>query len=279
MPEAGIDLTRGWTHTVGNNLLGGSEVNVRYDFKGKNALVTGGATGIGRAACLAFAQAGAGVVVAGLGAAEGAAVVREIEEGGGKAIFVETDVRHERDIEAMMAAALSRFGRIDAAFNNAGIESSYGPLHELSTEEFDRIIAVNLRGIFLAMKHEIRHMLAAGGGTIVNTSSTAAITGMANIAAYTASKHGIIGLTKATALELGKSGIRVNAVAPGPVNTGLLARMVAGKVEIPAIAANNPMGRISEPEEIAQALLFLSSDAAGYITGHTLAIDGGFTVP
>ncbi len=223
MPEAGIDLTRGWTHTVGNNLLGGSEVNVRYDFKGKNALVTGGATGIGRAACLAFAQAGAGVVVAGLGAAEGAAVVREIEEGGGKAIFVETDVRHERDIEAMMAAALSRFGRIDAAFNNAGIESSYGPLHELSTEEFDRIIAVNLRGIFLAMKHEIRHMLAAGGGTIVNTSSTAGITGMANIAAYTASKHGIIGLTKATALELGKSGIRVNAVAPGPVNTGLLA--------------------------------------------------------
>ncbi len=172
-----------------------------------------------------------------------------------------------------------RFGRIHAAFNNAGIESSYGPVHKLSTEEFDRIIAVNLRGIFLALKHEINHLLAEGGGTIVNTTSTAGITGMANIAAYTASKHGVVGLTRASALEVGKSNIRINAVAPGPVNTGLLSRMVAGHVEISAIAAGNPMGRISEPDEIARAVLFLSSDAASYITGHVLAIDGGFTVP
>lgn len=253
--------------------------STQYDFAGKTAFVTGGTTGIGRATSLAFAKAGAAVVIAGLGAEDGASAVHEIEAKGGRALFVETDVRREGDIEAALAAGIAKFGRIHAAFNNAGVESSYGPLHEMSTEEFDRIIAINLRGIFLALKHEVRHMLAHGGGTIVNTSSTAGITGMANIAAYTASKHGICGLTKATALELGKSGIRVNAVAPGPVNTGLLARMVEGKVDISAIAASNPMGRISEPDEIAQSVLFLSSDAAGYITGHTLAIDGGFTVP
>ena len=152
-------------------------------------------------------------------------------------------------------------------------------MQDRTAEEFDRIISVNLRGVFFGLRHEIPHMLAHGGGAIVNTASQAGLTGLANVAIYTASKHGVVGLSKSAALEVAKSGIRINAVAPGPVDTGLLHRMVDGMVPISAIAAENPMGRISQPEEIAEAILWLCSDAASYVTGHTLAVDGGMTVP
>ena len=245
---------------------------------GRTALVIGGTTGIGRAAALAFADAGANVFVVGLGSAEGKDVEAEVRRKGVEAMFVEADVTREREVQAAISRAAERFGRIHAAVNNAGIEGRYGPVHELQESEFDRIISVNLKGIWLGLKYEIPHMLAHGGGAIVNTASSAGVTAIANVAVYTASKHGVVGLTKATALELAQSNIRVNAVAPGPVNTGLLQRMVEGHMDLSVIADAVPMGRISEPEETAQAILWLCSDAASYITGHTLVVDGGLTV-
>jgi NAD(P)-dependent dehydrogenase (short-subunit alcohol dehydrogenase family) len=247
-------------------------------FAGRTALVFGATTGIGRATAIAFADAGANVFVVGLGSAEGKDVEAEVRRKGVEAMFVEADVTRESEVQAVVSRASERFGRIHAAVNNAGIEGRYSPVHELQESEFDRIIGVNLKGIWLGLKYEIPHMLAHGGGAIVNTASSAGVTGIANVAVYTASKHGVVGLTKATALELAKSNIRVNAVAPGPVNTGLLQRMVGGHVDLSVIADAVPMGRISEPEETAQAILWLCSDAASYITGHTLVVDGGLTV-
>lgn len=250
------------------------------DFSGRTALVFGGTTGIGRATAVAFGKAGANVVVAGLGADDGRSVEAQIRGlGQVDALYIEADVTREADIQGVVEQAEKRFGRIHAAVNNAGIESAYGPVQDRSIEEFDRLIAVNLRGVFLGLKHEIPHMLKHGGGAIVNTASQAGLTGLANVAIYTASKHGVVGLTKSTSLELARSNIRVNAVAPGPVDTGLLHRMVHGQVPISVIAEGVPMGRIAQPEEVAEAILFLCSDAASYITGHTLPIDGGFTVP
>jgi NAD(P)-dependent dehydrogenase (short-subunit alcohol dehydrogenase family) len=247
-------------------------------FAGRTALVIGGTTGIGRATAIAFAEAGANVFVVGLGSAEGRDVEAEVRHKGVEAMFVEADVTRESEVQAVVSHAAERFGRIHAAVNNAGVEGRYGPVHELQESEFDRLIGVNLKGIWLGLKYEIPHMLAHGGGAIVNTASSAGVTAIANVAVYTASKHGVVGLTKATALELAKSNIRVNAVAPGPVNTGLLQRMVGGHVDLSVIADAVPMGRISEPEETAQAILWLCSDAASYITGHTLVVDGGLTV-
>jgi NAD(P)-dependent dehydrogenase (short-subunit alcohol dehydrogenase family) len=238
----------------------------------------GGTTGIGRATAVAFGRAGAHVCIVGLGNAEGREVEAEVRAQGAEAMFLEADVTRESEVRSAMALTVERFGRIHAAVNNAGIEGRYGPVHELAEAEFDRIIGVNLKGVWLGLKYEIPHMLAHGGGAIVNTASSAGVTGIANVAVYTASKHGVVGLTKATALELAQSNIRVNAVAPGPVNTGLLQRMVAGHMDLSVIANAVPMRRISEPEETAQAILWLCSDAASYITGHTLVVDGGLTV-
>jgi NAD(P)-dependent dehydrogenase (short-subunit alcohol dehydrogenase family) len=238
----------------------------------------GGTTGIGRATAIAFATAGANVFIVGLGAVEGRQVEAEVRAKGTETVFVEADVTRESEVRSVIGLAAERFGRIHAAVNNAGIEGRFGPVHELSESEFDRIISVNLKGVWLGLKYEIPHMLAQGGGAIVNTSSSAGVTGIANVAVYTASKHGVVGLTKATALELAQSNIRVNAVAPGPVNTGLLQRMVGGHIDLSVIADSVPMRRISEPEETAQAILWLCSDAASYITGHTLVVDGGLTV-
>lgn len=247
-------------------------------FAGKTALVMGGTSGIGRSTALAFAAAGANVCIVGLGAAQG----REVENAAGAhgigALFIEADVTRESEVRAAVRRAVERFERIHAAVNNAGIEGRYGPVHELEESEFDRIISVNLKGIWLGLKYQIPHMLAQGSGVIVNTASSAGVTGIANVAVYTASKHGVVGLTKATALELAQSNVRVNAVAPGPVNTGLLHRMVEGHLDLAVIADKVPMRRISEPEESAQAILWLCSDAASYITGHTLVVDGGLTV-
>ena len=249
-------------------------------FSGKTALVFGATSGIGRATAVAFALAGANVVLAGLGDDQGKAAEAEIRGlGHVDALFIPADVTREADVQAVLEQAEARFGRIHAAVNNAGIECAYGPVQDRTIDEFDRIIAVNLRGVFLGLRHEIPHMLKHGGGAIVNTASQAGLTGLANVAIYTASKHGVVGLTKSAALEVARQNIRINAVAPGPVDTGLLHRMVDGKVPIDAIAEDNPMGRIAAPSEIAEAIVWLCSDAASYVTGHTLAIDGGMTVP
>jgi NAD(P)-dependent dehydrogenase (short-subunit alcohol dehydrogenase family) len=247
-------------------------------FAGKAVLIFGGTAGIGRSAALAFGSAGANVFISGLGAAEGRDVEAEVRGKGVEAVFMEADVTRASEVQAVVSRAAERFGRIHAAVNNAGIEGRFGPVHELEESEFDRIISVNLKGIWLGMKFEIPHMLAHGGGAIVNTSSSAGVTGIANVAVYTASKHGVVGLTKSAALELAQSNIRVNAVAPGPVNTGLLHRMVGGHLDLSVISDAVPMRRISEPEESAQPILWLCSDAASFVTGHTLVVDGGLTV-
>ncbi len=249
-----------------------------HSFAGKTALVMGGTAGIGRSTAIAFAAAGANVCVAGLGGTEGREVEAEVRGKGVGAMFIEADVTRASEVREVVSRAAERFGRIHAAVNNAGIEGRYAPVHELEESDFDRIIGVNLKGVWLGLKYEIPHMLAHGGGAIVNTSSSAGVTGIANVAVYTASKHGVVGLTKATALELAEANIRVNAIAPGPVNTGLLRRMVGGHLDLSVIADKVPMRRISEPEESAQAILWLCSDAASYITGHTLVVDGGLTV-
>lgn len=245
---------------------------------GRGVLVIGATTGIGRATVLAFAARGARICFAGLGAEEGHAVSAEARRlGAADVAFMEIDVRREADIRAVVELAVGRFGRIEIAINNAGVETRLGPMHEASDEEYERVMGVNVRGTWLALKHEIAHMLQHGGGSIVNMASTAGVTGIAGVALYTASKHAIVGLTKATALELAQSNIRVNAVAPGPVRTGLLSRMLDGKISIEQVAAQVPMARISEPAEIAEAILWLASDAASFVTGHTLIVDGGLT--
>ena len=248
-------------------------------FAGKTALVIGATSGIGRAAAMEFAAAGANVVIVGLGAAAGRQVESDVRAlGKSEALFLEADVSRMASVQTAVQGAIERFGRLHVAVNNAGIEGRFGPVQDATADDFDRIIGVNLKGIWHGLKFEIPHMLAHGGGAIVNTSSSAGVTGIANIALYTASKHAVVGLTKATALELAKSNIRVNAVAPGPVNTGLLHRMIAGQIDVATIAAGVPMGRVSEPEEAARAIVWLCSDAASYVTGHTLVVDGGLTV-
>ena len=248
------------------------------DFSDRTVVILGGTSGIGRASALAFAAAGARVVIAGLGPAEGRSLEAELAHAGAPAaLFIETDVRREEQVQAVMEQAQARFGRIHAAVNNAGTEGRFGPVEEATAADFEHVIGTNLKGVWHGLKHQIRHMRAYGAGAIVNTASTAGVSGIANIALYTASKHGIIGLTRATALELAGVGIRVNAIAPGPVDTGLLHRMVDGHVPLAAIAASVPMGRIAQPAEIAGAILWLCSDSASYVTGHVLVIDGGLT--
>jgi NAD(P)-dependent dehydrogenase (short-subunit alcohol dehydrogenase family) len=245
---------------------------------GRGVLVIGATTGIGRATVLAFAARGARVCFAGQGVEEGNAVADEARRlGAADVAFMEIDVRRETDVRAVVELAAARFERFEIAVNNAGVETRLGPVQEASDEEFERVMGVNVRGTWLALKHEIQHMLPHGGGSIVNTASTAGVTGIAGVALYTASKHAIVGLTKAAALELAQSKIRVNAVAPGPVRTGLLSRMLDGKLSVEQVAARVPMARVSEPPEIAEAILWLASDAASYVTGHTLIVDGGLT--
>ena len=252
--------------------------DVTFNFAGKTALVIGGTSGIGWATARAFARAGAKVAVCGLAPSPAPSFERELREGGAPdALFLPLDVRSAAEIERAVAAVADRFGGFQIAVNNAGVEGRFAPLEALDADDFDQLVSVNLRGVWCGMKYEILHMRARGGGVIVNTASTAGVKAIPNISVYSATKHGIIGLTKGAALEQAGGGIRVNAVAPGPVSTGLLSRMVAGHVALDDIARSVPLGRIAAPEEIADAILWLASDAAAYVTGETVVIDGGLT--
>jgi NAD(P)-dependent dehydrogenase (short-subunit alcohol dehydrogenase family) len=252
-------------------------MQVTYDFSGKNVLLIGGTTGIGRATALAFAKAGANLFVAGIGASDGASLKAEINESAKVAIeFLETDVREDKAMEALHTRAYERFGRIDIAFNNAGIPGKTAPVQDLSEADFYQLVDVNLKGIFLGLKYQVPHMIAQGGGAIVNTSSLFGVMGFATTAVYCATKWGVIGLTNSVALEVARKNIRVNAIAPGSVMTPLLRGMFGSEQNAKdTVLPMIPMGRISDPSEIAQLVLFLSSDAASFITGQAVVIDGG----
>jgi NAD(P)-dependent dehydrogenase (short-subunit alcohol dehydrogenase family) len=246
-------------------------------FSGKVALVTGGSSGMGRAAALAFAREGASVVVADTDAPGGEETVHRIQESGGEALFVPTDVSQSSAVESLVAATVATYGRLDCAFNNAGINIERGPLTEGTEAVWDRIISINLKGVMLCMKYEIPSMLMSGsGGAIVNTASVVGLTGGRGFPAYVASKHGVIGLTKATALDYAKQGIRVNAVCPGTIYTPMYERRVGTDQETAArIASEIPLGRLGQPHDVAEAVLWLCSPAASFVTGHALVVDGG----
>jgi NAD(P)-dependent dehydrogenase (short-subunit alcohol dehydrogenase family) len=242
----------------------------------KIALVTGGTSGIGRATALAFAREGATVVIAGRRQAEGEAVAAEVRALGGEALFVQTDVADEAQVARLVAKTVETYGRLDVLFNNAGVEGAFGvPLHENSNDNYAQLFEINVRGLFWVQKHATQAMLKTGGGSIVNTSSIAGQIGFAGASLYDASKHAVEGITKTTALELAKSGVRVNAVAPGAIQTEMADRALGeGKNYV---ASLHPLGRLGLPEEVAEAVVFLSSDRASFITGQSLAVDGGFT--
>lgn len=246
-------------------------------FSGKVALVTGAAAGIGRATAIAFARAGAKVVVADIEPNGGQETVDLIVNLGGTATFVKADVSAAVDVTRIVRTAVDRFGRLDFAFNNAGIEGQQAPIAECTEENWDRVMAVNLTSVFLCMKAEVPEMLKSGGGAIVNCSSVAGLVGFGGIPAYTASKHGIIGLTKNVALDYATAGIRVNAVCPGVIETAMIHRFTGGNADAhAAMTSMEPVGRLGKPEEIADAVIWLCSDASSFVTGIALPVDGAF---
>jgi NAD(P)-dependent dehydrogenase (short-subunit alcohol dehydrogenase family) len=249
-------------------------------FAGKVALVTGGSSGIGHEVCLQLARQGARVVVAARREIEGEATAAQIRAAGGEASFVTTDVTSAASVRAMVQHAIKTYGRLDIAFNNAGNTGSVmHAIVDADEADFDATVAVNLKGTWLCMKHEIPEMLRAGGGSIINCSSTAGIRGGARAAGYYSSKHGVIGLTKSVALEYATQGIRINAVCPGMTETQLILRNVAAAPEkFAAIKQKIPMGRAGSVAEISGAVLWLASDESSYVTGTVLSVDGGFAI-
>ena len=246
------------------------------DFTGKSVLITGAATGIGRATALAFARQGASVAIGDVDArAEDA--VREIVQAGGTAFYQRTDVRQAADVAALVDATVARFGGLHCAFNNAGILPPTLPLAEMADDTFDDILAVDLLGVFLCMKYQIRQMLKAGGGAIVNTASIAGLVADPGMAPYVAAKHGVIGLSKAGALDYARHNIRINAIAPGFVQSPMTQRWIDDPEFMKVLMANSPVGRYAKPEEISGIVLFLCSDLASFATGQTFIIDGAQT--
>jgi len=254
--------------------------NQQGQFQGKVAFVTGAASGIGRAAALAFARERASVVAADVSEQANQETVRMIEAQGGRALAVRCDVTRGADVKAALAKTVEAFGRLDFAFNNAGIEPKKpAPTADYDEGEWDRIFAINLRGVFLCMKHEIPLIVKQGGGAIVNTSSGAGIIGIKGSPAYTAAKHGLLGLTKAAALDYAAQNLRINAVCPGYIETPMMDRFTGGTPEGRAkVVAEEPVGRMGKPEEIAAAAVWLCSDAAAFMVGHAMVIDGGQTI-
>ncbi|MGE0487480.1 MAG: glucose 1-dehydrogenase [Gammaproteobacteria bacterium] len=246
--------------------------------EGKVAIVTGGGSGIGRAACAAFARGGASVVVADIDAVGGEETARLVREAGGSALFVKCDVSQAADAEAIVGAAVRHFGGLHCAFNNAGVEGQYAKLIDATEENFMLNYRVNMLGVWLCMKFQIRQLLAqGGGGAIVNTASDAGLIGVKYLGQYAAAKHAVIGLTKSAALEYASHRIRVNAVCPGPIRTPMLMRVFEENPKIgAAMVAAQPVKRLGEPHEIADAAVYLCSDHASYITGHALPVDGGY---
>jgi NAD(P)-dependent dehydrogenase (short-subunit alcohol dehydrogenase family) len=240
-------------------------------------LITGALTGIGRAAAVAFARKGATVVVAGRRDEAGKALAEELRGLGAEAEFINADVRREDDVRALVDETVARFGRLDAAVNNAGTEGQVGPITDQTTEAYAATFDTNVLGVILSMKHEVRVMQGQGRGSIINISSTYGHEGAAGASVYVGSKHAVEGITKSVALETAKSGIRVNAVAPGPTDTGMLTRFTGTPEKKASLVAEVPMGRLGRSEELADAIVFMASDQASYITGHILNVDGGHT--
>jgi NAD(P)-dependent dehydrogenase (short-subunit alcohol dehydrogenase family) len=238
-------------------------------------LITGALTGIGRASAVAFAKKGAKVVVAGRHDEAGKALVNELRSFGSEAEFVNADVRKEDEVRALVDKTVARFGRLDVAVNNAGTEGQRGQITEQTAESYAAIFDTNVLGVVLSMKHEVRAMQAQRSGNIINISSTYGHEGAAGASIYVGAKHAVEGMTKSVALELAKSGIRVNAVAPGPTDTGMLTRFTGTPENKAALVTTVPMGRLGLPEELASAIVFIASDEASFITGHVLNVDGG----
>ena len=257
--------------------------NQNGSYAGKVAFVTGAGSGIGRATALAFAREGASVVVSDISEQNVRETARMIEADGGRAFTIRCDVTRAEDVKAALETTIATFGRLDAAFNNAGVEQELKAAADITEEEWDRIVAVDLRGVFLCMKYEIALMLEQGGGAIVNTSSGAGVKGFEGQAAYVAAKHGVVGLSKAAALDYAPQNIRINAVCPGIIDTPMMDRFGGGTPEgkervLASAAAAQPIGRAGKSEEIAAAVLWLCSDAASFATGHAMVVDGGQTV-
>ena len=238
-------------------------------------LITGGLTGIGRAAAVAFAKKGAKVVVAGRRDEVGQALAKELRSLGSEAEFINADVRKEDDVRALIDKTVARFGRLDVAVNNAGTEGQVGPITEQTAESYAATFDTNVLGVILSMKHEVRAMQEQGRGSIINISSTYGHEGAAGASVYVGSKHAVEGITKSVALEIAKSGIRVNAVAPGPTDTGMLTRFTRTLENKAALVTTVPMNRLGLSEELANAIVFIASDEASFITGHVLNVDGG----
>ena len=241
----------------------------------KVAIVTGGSSGIGRVTAIALAKRGVKITVAARRVKEGEETVRLVEEAGSEGIFVKTDVANEDDIRSLVERSTKSYGRLDYAFNNAGIEEIMTPFTDQKSEIFDQIMNINVKGVWLSMKYEIPEMIKSGGGAIVNNSSVAGIIGFPQMPIYIASKHAVLGLTKSAALEYAKSGIRINAIAPGGVVTDMAERVFGDNQLLETLMSMHPIGRIADPEEIANAVVWLLSDKASFVLGHTLIVDGG----
>jgi NAD(P)-dependent dehydrogenase (short-subunit alcohol dehydrogenase family) len=248
------------------------------EFEGKVALVTGGGSGIGRATAIAFGRDGARVVIGNRNVQRGEETVSMIRAAGGTASFLRTDVLAAAEIEALVRHAVSEYGGLDLAFNNAGIEGEVGPLADQTESNYDAVMDINVKGVWLSMKYEIPAMLKRGGGAIVNCASVAGVIAFPGIGIYSASKHAVIGLTKTAALEYSAQGIRINAVNPAVIDTEMVDRLVDGmNVKKDDLTTFHPIGRLGRVDEVAEAVLWLCSDRASFVTGHSLLVDGGFT--